>query len=278
MGASYWIKLYHEVLNDPKMGRLSDRLWRRVVECFLLAGEQGEGGFLPSIDDMAWTLRCDAGRLESELKQIAAAGIVELRTSSGSSDVGEKRWFVVKFAERQAAVPAAERKAQQRKRDKRSGYYVTSGDEVGHELVTKCDTEEDKIREEEERDEEREEDTETPLGPPEAGGGDDAPAPWSVKSHTGDEDDIIEYHRHLSGCTLNKAQASLLVSGAEALGVEKVRLAIKEWLNRGHKPWNVEGILDVARNGWTAKKKRDGPRPMAPQDYLSGPYADIIKH
>ena len=26
---SYWIKLYHEVLNDPKMGRLPDRLWRR---------------------------------------------------------------------------------------------------------------------------------------------------------------------------------------------------------------------------------------------------------
>jgi len=30
MGSPYWIKLYHEILNDPKMGRLPDRLWRRI--------------------------------------------------------------------------------------------------------------------------------------------------------------------------------------------------------------------------------------------------------
>ena len=28
----YWIKLYHEILDDPKMGRLSDRTWRRTNE------------------------------------------------------------------------------------------------------------------------------------------------------------------------------------------------------------------------------------------------------
>lgn len=41
MAAKYWIKLYHEILHDPKMGRLPDNLWRRCIELFLLAGELG---------------------------------------------------------------------------------------------------------------------------------------------------------------------------------------------------------------------------------------------
>ena len=39
MASRYWIKLYHEILEDPKMGRLSDRQFRRVIELFLLAGD-----------------------------------------------------------------------------------------------------------------------------------------------------------------------------------------------------------------------------------------------
>lgn len=31
MGNSFWMKLYYEVLDDPKMGRLSDRqFWRAI--------------------------------------------------------------------------------------------------------------------------------------------------------------------------------------------------------------------------------------------------------
>lgn len=96
MRSPYWIKLYQEVLNDPKMGRLPDRLWRRVIECFLLAGEQRDGGYLPSLEDMAWTLRCDAEQLEGELSQIAEkTGIVEKR---------DGRWFVVHFEARQSVA------------------------------------------------------------------------------------------------------------------------------------------------------------------------------
>ena len=43
MGAKFWIKLYHEILDDPKMGRMPDRLWRRTIELFLLAGELDGG-------------------------------------------------------------------------------------------------------------------------------------------------------------------------------------------------------------------------------------------
>lgn len=30
--ANYWIKLYHEILDDPLMATMPDRLWRRTIE------------------------------------------------------------------------------------------------------------------------------------------------------------------------------------------------------------------------------------------------------
>jgi hypothetical protein len=52
-----WIKLYLEILNDSKMGKLPDWLWRRAIELFLLAGENGDDGLLRPVPDLAWRLR-----------------------------------------------------------------------------------------------------------------------------------------------------------------------------------------------------------------------------
>ena len=41
MKTRIWIKLYLEILDDPKMDLLPDWLWRRAIELFLLAGENG---------------------------------------------------------------------------------------------------------------------------------------------------------------------------------------------------------------------------------------------
>lgn len=79
MPSFYWIKLYHEILNDPKMGRLSDRLWRRCIECFLMAGQQCDGGYLPSVADMAWTLRTDEGMLVADLEALEEAVAIARR-------------------------------------------------------------------------------------------------------------------------------------------------------------------------------------------------------
>ena len=72
MGSKYWIKLYHEVLDDPKMGRLPDRLWRRTVELFLMAGDNDEGGYLPDTEDIAWRLRSNIEEVETELDELKA--------------------------------------------------------------------------------------------------------------------------------------------------------------------------------------------------------------
>lgn len=88
-----WIKLHLEILDDPKMGRLSDRLWRRCVEFFLLAGKaDGNTGRLPTVPEMAWALRADEQELVTELEALAKVGIVRLEGAD---------WMVVNFEKRQ---------------------------------------------------------------------------------------------------------------------------------------------------------------------------------
>lgn len=136
MAAKYWLKLYHEILDDPKMGMLPDSIWRRVIEMFLLAGEYDQGGLLPPLNRMAWRLRITPAELEDELTQMAAVGIVS-NTDNG--------WLVVNFNKRQAAVTGAERVAQHRKRNK----PVTPDNIPGNESVTNrytdIDTDKDNI-------------------------------------------------------------------------------------------------------------------------------------
>jgi hypothetical protein len=109
MPPSYsWLKLYYEILDDPKMGRLPDRLWRRVIECFLLAGKNGNSGSLPDVGAMAWALRMDEKKLEEELSQISKVGILEKI---------DGKWHVKNFIKRQAATPATERMSQMRLRN-----------------------------------------------------------------------------------------------------------------------------------------------------------------
>jgi DnaD/phage-associated family protein len=114
MSSFYWIKLYHEVLDDPKMALLPDRLWRRTIELFVLAGRHDKNGLIPDTRSIAWELRLSTDDLEMDLKQIEATGIIQ-RVSNG--------WLVVNFEKRQEAVSGAKRVQQHRERQKKQQYY-----------------------------------------------------------------------------------------------------------------------------------------------------------
>ena len=101
-----WIKLYTEIIDDPKMGNLDDRLWRRTIELFLLAGRNGSGGTLPPIGDLAWSLRTTPAEIDETLKNLQTHRIVN-RQENGT-------WNVTHFAVRQAALSAAERQRKHR--------------------------------------------------------------------------------------------------------------------------------------------------------------------
>lgn len=132
MKSHYWIKLYHEILDDAKMGRLPDRLWRRAIELFLMAGEEHNDGTLPPVADIAWRLRMTDEAVLEDLRSLEQVKIVTL--------LEDGTWFVTKFAERQAPMSNAERQRRHRERKHRDQYY---GNDISNESVTKCNADVD---------------------------------------------------------------------------------------------------------------------------------------
>lgn len=97
---TYWIKLYTEILNDPKVGRLDDHQHRRFIEALLLAGNEERDGYLPDLADAAYMTHADEAELVTDWRSLERAGLL------AETDDG---WLVVNFAKRQAPSEVAER-------------------------------------------------------------------------------------------------------------------------------------------------------------------------
>lgn len=116
MASHYYIKLYFEILDDPKMCMLPDHLYRRVVELFLVAGRHKWSNDLPSLEVMAWTLRTSQDALESDL--------VELQNTTGIvQEIETGKWIVTNFEKRQTAATVNERVHRYREQKQKSEYY-----------------------------------------------------------------------------------------------------------------------------------------------------------
>lgn len=94
-----WIKLYTEILSDPKMGRMNDKLFRRTIELFLLAGKEDKLGKLPSIEDIAWSLHISEKEVQTVLRELEKVGIV----SYISDDNGSEKYLIQNFESRQSS-------------------------------------------------------------------------------------------------------------------------------------------------------------------------------
>ena len=116
--ADYWIKVYIEVINDPKMATLPDRLWRRFFELCLLAGQlcPDKSGILPDTRQLAWMLRMNTDDMQTDLEQLAHLGLLQTIVNG---------WLIVNFQKRQQASTPIQRKRQQREREQKEQYYVT---------------------------------------------------------------------------------------------------------------------------------------------------------
>lgn len=138
MAAKYWLKLYHEMIDDPKVARLPDSSYRRFIECLLLAGETDEDGFLPDIETMAWRLRIDERTLKDDMSRLALAGLVELAEDG--------RWLVSSFSKRQKGLSKAE--YMRRLREERQVSYQNVTDSNADKIIDK-DKIEDKDKDKE---------------------------------------------------------------------------------------------------------------------------------
>jgi DnaD/phage-associated family protein len=87
-----WIKLYLDILDDIEFGELPEFIKWRAIELFLVAGENGDDGLLPSVKRLAWRLRLDEDKINEALSTLALVGVVH-ETPDG--------WCVTHFKDRQ---------------------------------------------------------------------------------------------------------------------------------------------------------------------------------
>jgi hypothetical protein len=115
MKSRYYEKIWHEILDDPKLGPLADSLKWRFVALILAAGQHNRGGELPPLPDLAWRLRVSEEQLRTELPTLAQRELIELMPNG--------RWFVTNYTKRQAAMSPAERV----RRHRAGGSYPQAG-------------------------------------------------------------------------------------------------------------------------------------------------------
>jgi len=141
-GGMPWVKIYTEILDDPKIAKASDVAKWRFVQLILVAAECDAGGAfvvgddIMTIDDIAWRLRLDKDTLEADIQILLNAGILAM---------DGKVLEIPNFADRQGPTQKEKREIWKNRQQKRRE-RVTRESRESHAL--------EKRREEERRGEE----------------------------------------------------------------------------------------------------------------------------
>ena len=93
--AGYWLKLYTEILDDPKYYRLSDNAKLGMYELMLVAKKTGQDGHLPSVDDIEFYTRRSAEWWNAVIDELKRIEFIV------ANDTGDK---IRKFEDRQRAL------------------------------------------------------------------------------------------------------------------------------------------------------------------------------
>jgi hypothetical protein len=94
-----WIKLHVEMLDDEKVGILSDTVQLHYIKLLLIAGlRDDDDGLLPPNEKIAYRLHIPIEQAEEELEILAEAGLLE---ESHLICQGTGDYMIHKFAERQ---------------------------------------------------------------------------------------------------------------------------------------------------------------------------------
>lgn len=72
---SRWWRAYDEAVDDPKLQRISDKLFRGWFNVCCITSQNGGG--LPSFEDIAFKLRCSPAKAEALVRELVAAGLVD---------------------------------------------------------------------------------------------------------------------------------------------------------------------------------------------------------
>lgn len=293
--AGYWLKLYTEILEDPKYYRLSESAKLGMYELMMVAKKCGQEGDLPSQEDICFYTRRSEDWWAPVLDELKSISFV---IANGNGDK------IRKFEERQRAVDAAERQQNYRKslqhQEYSSNESVTKKQKTSDEDVTKLSRNVTEIKSTEiESEKEAEEDVDVPaaFAP---GDVDDIKSGWVKQSE-------ISNFEQLSGLTAPISQVNSvsrlltqfeLVSGlkmpilqdkvvkkwyeflirmdGDGVTEEIMRRACQELTEKHYRiagPWSIEKACGMI----LAERKRETV-PRERQRDSAGAYADFVNH
>jgi hypothetical protein len=139
---SLWLRLYTEILNDPKVQRLPDSLFRAYINFLCIAKEYSNDGVLPPKKDIAFFLRCPEKTVEKLCDGLQKNELLDAGNDTFSVHGWNNRQY-----ESDNDPTANVRKQRQRERDKTQNVTgdVTDVSRVTsrtcHENVTRTETE-----------------------------------------------------------------------------------------------------------------------------------------
>lgn len=82
-----WFRMYDDVVDDPKVQRLSERLFKAWVNCMCLASKNG--GTLPELKDVAYRLRLSEDKAAKVLDELKAEGLFD---ENENNEVAPHNW------------------------------------------------------------------------------------------------------------------------------------------------------------------------------------------
>jgi len=139
-----WVKIYTEILDDPKIARLGIQTKWRFIELLLVAGECDSEGYIVNgdepltIEDIAWRLRTTPEELQPDIDALLGIGIIDIEDDGAL--------LIVNFSQRQGRSQAQKREQwrvrqqksrESRARDSQEQEEIVTGDtNVTPELVT----------------------------------------------------------------------------------------------------------------------------------------------
>jgi hypothetical protein len=86
-----WFRLYANILNDPKVQLLPDRLFKFWINCLAITSDQR--GYLPAPREIAFRLRLSLTEVEDDLAILMTHGLVDAVTVDGKTQLQPHNWF-----------------------------------------------------------------------------------------------------------------------------------------------------------------------------------------
>lgn len=141
-----WVKLYTEILRDPKLAAMPDHRFRVCINLIALAGQLDKDGLLGTTDEIAFHLRLDPADASAELEELASVRVTVCKKGV---------WSLKNWNERNGKV-ASDKPESRRERVQKWRENKAKADEVkrqGNADVTPLHRERNGSREEERREE-----------------------------------------------------------------------------------------------------------------------------